>query len=140
MLALKATQESQEETISVRDESLHASQPSSYKGRDGEVDLNHCFEEMEQIVIEFKDKQESRIVELISDKEQLTGTIHEQQQDLEAMQVSLGQLQEKLEESNSQVSNNDGEARRQIDTAMRKITNYKTKMTDKKSTIAGLEA
>jgi len=77
MLALKATQESQEETISVRDESLHASQPSSYKGRDGEVDLNHCFEEMEQIVIEFKDKQESRIVELISDKEQLTGTIHE---------------------------------------------------------------
>lgn len=140
MLALKATHESQEETISVRDESLHASQPSSYKGRDGEVDLNHCFEEMEQIVIEFKDKQESRIVELISDKEQLTGTIHEQQQDLEAMQVSLGQLQEKLEESNSQVSNNDGEARRQIDTAMRKITNYKTKMTDKKSTIAGLEA
>ena len=77
MLAIKASQESQEETISVRDESLHASQPSSYKGRDGEVDLNHCFEEMEQIVIEFKDKQESRIVELISDKEQLTGTIHE---------------------------------------------------------------
>ena len=132
MLAIKASQESQEETISVRDESLHASQPSSYKGRDGEVDLNHCFEEMEQIVIEFKDKQESRIVELISDKEQLTGTIHEQQQDLEAMQVSLAQLQEKLEDANSQVSNNDGEARRQIDTAMRKITNYKTKMTDKK--------
>ena len=45
-----------------------------------------------------------------------------------------------MEEANSHVSNNDGEARRQIDTAMRKITNYKTKMTDKKTTIAGLEA
>lgn len=39
--------------------------------------MNHCFDELEQIVIEFKDKQESRIVELISDKEQLAGTVHE---------------------------------------------------------------
>ena len=40
--------------------------------------MNHCFSELEQIVLEFKAKQESRIVELISDKEQLTGTVHEQ--------------------------------------------------------------
>lgn len=107
-------------------------QPSSYKGRDGEVDLNHCFEELEQIVLEFKDKQESRIVGLLSDKEQLAGTVHENEQDLEAMQISLAALQAKLDEANSKVENNDGEARRQIDTAMRKITNYKTKVTDKK--------
>ena len=50
---------------------------SSYQGREGEVDLNHCFEELEQIVLEFKAKQESRIVELISEKENLAGTIHE---------------------------------------------------------------
>ena len=96
------------------------------------MDLNHCFEELEQIVIEFKDKQESRIVELISDKEQLAGTVHEQGQDMEAMQVSLAALQAKLDEATANVEQNDGEARRQIDTAMRKITNYKTKMTDKK--------
>ena len=54
--------------------------------------MNHCFDELEQIVIEFKDKQESRIVELISDKEQLAGTVHEQGQDMEAMQVSLAAL------------------------------------------------
>lgn len=39
-----------------QEHTLRASQPSSYKGRDGEVDLNHCFEELEQIVIEFKAK------------------------------------------------------------------------------------
>lgn len=33
-----------------------SNQPSSYKGRDGEVDLNHCFEELEQIVIDVKEK------------------------------------------------------------------------------------
>ena len=48
---------------------MRTSNPSSYKGRAGEVDLNHCFSELEQIVLEFKAKQESRIVELISDKE-----------------------------------------------------------------------
>jgi len=26
---------------------VRASNPSSYKGREGEVDLNHCFEELE---------------------------------------------------------------------------------------------
>ena len=57
---------------------IRASDPSSYKGRPGEVDLNHCFSELEQIVLEFKAKQESRIVELQSDKEQLVGTVHEQ--------------------------------------------------------------
>ena len=48
------------------------------------------------------------------------------------MQVSLAALQAKLDEATTNVEQNDGEARRQIDTAMRKITNYKTKMTDKK--------
>ena len=71
-------------------------------------------------------------MELISDKEQLTGTVHEQKQDLEAMQVSLASLQEKLDEANGQVSTNDGEARRLIDTAQRKIQNYKEKLADKK--------
>ena len=33
---------------------IRASNPSSYKGRAGEVDLNHCFSELEQIVLEFK--------------------------------------------------------------------------------------
>ena len=51
-------------------------------------------------MLEFKANQESRIVELISDKEQLTGTVHEQKQDLEAMQMSLADLQEKLDEAN----------------------------------------
>jgi uncharacterized coiled-coil protein SlyX len=83
---------------------------SSYQGREDEVDLNHCFEELEQIVLEFKAKQESRIVELISEKENLAGTIFEQKQDLEAMQTSLGALQEKMDDANNQV-----------DTAMRKI-------------------
>lgn len=118
---------------------IRASNPSSYKGRAGEVDLNHCFGELEQIVLEFRAQQESKIVELISDKEQLTDRVNEQKQDLEAMQASLASLQEKLNEANGQVESNDGEARRQIDTAMRKITNYKEKLTDKKTAIAGLE-
>jgi len=49
---------------------------------------------------------------LISDREQLAGTIHEQNKDLEAMQVSLATLQQNLHEANAQVSTNDGEARR----------------------------
>ena len=60
------------ELINLKQTQLHASesyQPSSYKGRDDEVDLNQCFEELEQIVIEFKERQESKIIELISDKE-----------------------------------------------------------------------
>lgn len=80
---------------------------SSYKGREDEVDLNHCFEELEQIVLEFKAKQESRIVELISDKEHLTGTIDEQKQDLQAMQTSLLALQKKMDDANLQVESND---------------------------------
>lgn len=55
---------------------------SSYKGREGEVDLNHCFGELEAILLEFKAKQESRIVELISDKEQLTATVQTQRADI----------------------------------------------------------
>ena len=51
-------------------------------------------------MLDFKENQESRIVELLSDKEQLAGTVHEQKEDLEAMQKSLAALQEKLEEAN----------------------------------------
>ena len=56
------------------------------------------------------------------------------------MQVSLTALQEKLDEANGQVETNDEEARRQIDTAMRKIQNYKDKLSAKKESIAGFEA
>ena len=52
----------------------------------------------------------------------------------------MATLQEKLDEANGQVSTNDGEARRLIDTAQRKIQNYKEKLADKKQAIAGLEA
>lgn len=52
----------------------------------------------------------------------------------------MAALQEKLDEANGQVSTNDGEARRLIDTAQRKIQNYKEKLADKKEAIAGLEA
>lgn len=70
LLSLKAAGSADGDSKTMLEEkSVRASQPSSYKGRDGEVDLNHCFEELEQIVLEFKDKQESRIVELLSDKE-----------------------------------------------------------------------
>ena len=51
-------------------------------------------------MLEFKAKQESRIVELISDKEHLTGTIDEQKQDLQAMQTSLLALQKKMDDAN----------------------------------------
>jgi len=56
------------------------------------------------------------------------------------MQVSLAALQEKLDEANANVAANDGEARRQIDTAMRKIENYKAKVAEKKQTVAHMEA
>ena len=92
LLSLNAAGSGVAESKSMEEKSGRASQPSSYKGRDGEVDLNHCFEELEQIVLEFKEKQESRIVELLSDKEQLAGTVHEHEQDLQAMQVSLAEL------------------------------------------------
>ena len=55
------------------------------------------------------------------------------------MQVSLANLQEKLDQANGQVESNDGEARRQIDTAVRKISNYKEKLTGKKQSVAALE-
>lgn len=48
----------------------------------------------------------------MSDKEQLTGTIHEQKQDLDAMQTSLAALQEKMDDANLLVESNDLEARR----------------------------
>ena len=47
------------ELINLKQTQLQASesyQPSSYKGRDDEVDLNQCFEELEQIVIDFKER------------------------------------------------------------------------------------
>ena len=37
--------------------------------------------------------------------------MHEQKQDLEAMQISLAALQEKLDDANGMVEVNDGEAR-----------------------------
>ena len=44
----------------------------------------------------------------------------------------MASLQEKLDEANGRVSTNDGEARRLIDTAQRKVQNYKEKLADKK--------
>ena len=41
---------------------------SSYKGRDDEVDLMECFEEMEKVVLEYKANRENKINELMSDK------------------------------------------------------------------------
>ena len=43
-------------------------------------------------MLEFKSRQESRIVELISEKEELASTVYEQRQDMEAMQTSLATL------------------------------------------------
>lgn len=101
IVSLRATSES---NLSNDDEDASESKDiaaaSSYKGRDGEVDLNHCFSELEQIVLDFKTKQESRIVELLSDKEQLVETVQVQKQDLEAMQASLTSLQEKIDSAN----------------------------------------
>ncbi len=59
---------------------------------------------------------------------------------MEANQKSLAALQEKLDEANKQVSGNDEEARRQLDTATRKIANYKNKVKDKKEGMAAMEA
>lgn len=42
---------------------------SSYKGRDDEVDLPTCFMELEALVLDFKQRQENKICELISDNE-----------------------------------------------------------------------
>lgn len=62
LLNIKATDpfEGDEDTEGFTDRSPNIirrlSNPSSYKGREGEVDLNHCFEELEQIVLEFKNK------------------------------------------------------------------------------------
>mmetsp|Transcript_29260 Transcript_29260/g.38974 ORF Transcript_29260/g.38974 Transcript_29260/m.38974 type:complete len:93 (+) Transcript_29260:1810-2088(+) len=51
LLSLKASGDDNTEESSSQpnqnEKSARASQPSSYKGRDGEVDLNHCFEELE---------------------------------------------------------------------------------------------
>ena len=41
-----------------------------------------------------------------------------------------------MDEANNQVDSNDQEARRQIETAMRKIENYKEKVTAKKGQVA----
>lgn len=70
IVSLKACSESEDlgnEDIDSENKDFAAA--SSYKGRDGEVDLNHCFFELEQIVLDFKTKQESRIVELLSDRD-----------------------------------------------------------------------
>jgi hypothetical protein len=42
---------------------------SSYKGREDEVDLPTCLMELEALVLDFKQRQENKICELISDNE-----------------------------------------------------------------------
>jgi len=46
LLSLKASG-SDDSNAGQEEHTLRASQPSSYKGREGEVELNHCFEELE---------------------------------------------------------------------------------------------
>ena len=47
LLQLNAAGSNAADSKTLEDKSGRGSQPSSYKGRDGEVDLNHCFEELE---------------------------------------------------------------------------------------------
>lgn len=55
---------------------------SSYKGRDNEVDLPTCFMELEALVLDFKQRQEDKICELMSDNEQQASTIKNQEEQL----------------------------------------------------------
>ena len=58
LVSLKANvsdDDNKSKSIDPREETLTQPAPSSYKGRKGEVDLNHCFEELEQIVLDFKE-------------------------------------------------------------------------------------
>lgn len=47
LLSLKAAGSVDEGDSNTMEGRISQQQPSSYKGRDGEVDLNHCFEELE---------------------------------------------------------------------------------------------
>ena len=102
------------ELINLKHSELQASesyQPSSYKGRDDEVDLNKCFEELEQIVIDFKERQESKIIELISDKEQLTDTVQQQRLEMDKQAYQLKELRQELDDTGAKTAQNDSEMR-----------------------------
>ena len=47
LVSLKAAGSDDEAEDRTEEPISRTSQPSSYKGREGEVDLNHCFEELE---------------------------------------------------------------------------------------------
>ena len=68
---------------------------STYKGRENEVDLNHCFEELERVLQTYISSQEDLVSHLQLDKEQLTGTIGEKTQDLADKTTELEQVKDK---------------------------------------------
>jgi len=113
---------------------------SSYKGRDDEVDLLACFQELEQIVLNFKQTKDDKIDQLSLHNEQKERKIGVLENELSKVQKQLCELTETL--ASVQVNNdlNNKEVRTQLELAKTKIQSYKDKLTAKTEEAKQLEA
>ena len=84
------------ELPAMTDSQLDVEPLSSYKGRDDEVELLTCFEELEALVIEFKQNKEGRISELTSDNQQQASRIVGLQDQQSLLQQQLCELNKVL--------------------------------------------
>lgn len=103
---------------------------SSYKEED-EVDLEQCFDRMEKELYKHKNKVEQRVKELEIDNSRLKEQAEHAKEEMLEMQTKMGEIQCELMNAMNKQDINDIEMRRQMETAQRKIQNYKEKLMEK---------
>ena len=103
MLSLRASLDDESNTGSRQDDSVSAGRDpdhshSTYKGRENEVDLNHCFTELERVLNDHLQQQDQRMGSLINDRDQMASAVSEKTQDLETIQGQYEEAQKKVKE------------------------------------------
>ncbi len=105
---------------------------SSYK-EDDDIDLNQCFEQLEQHVLRSRKRVDTRLQSIAEENSRLKDELEARDEELRVTVEEMGKVNGQLEEMRKLVEENDSEMRRQIENATKKIQKYKQRLQEKQA-------
>ena len=121
----------------LEDPDLPPEEESSYKEED-EIDLDQCFDQLEQHMQRSKKRVDTRLQLIAEDTSRLKDELENRDEEVRVALEEMSKVNTELEEMKRAVMDNDAEMRRQLENAKRKIEKYKAKVLEKQAEIDDL--
>ena len=121
----------------LEDPDLPPEDESSYKEED-EIDLDQCFDQLEQHMQRSKKRVDTRLQLIAEDNSRLKDELENRDEEVRVALEEMSKVNTELEEMKRAVMENDAEMRRQLENAKRKIEKYKAKVLEKQAEIDDL--